>query len=191
MKAIYGYDQTTVDSIVSAAKLAAQNEQDLAWYKATKDSDGSDDEDTGVKMTLANAKLMAEAGQFTDAVLQAFHDAGFTDAYLEETYGYVPSKGTTETDRSEYGTQYSKAATEAKNAAQAWIAKYGTPQSDAAYQAFVNAVGNALDKYGENELSDAGLNAILNMISGMWKYPDAMKGESVEDILNREFKFNF
>ena len=42
----------------------------------------------GKEMTLANAKLMAEEGIFTDQVLNAFHKAGFTDEYLSNHYGY-------------------------------------------------------------------------------------------------------
>lgn len=179
---------------ITAAKLAAQSEQELAWAKVNKDSSGSGEQENsnaGTSMTLTNAKAMAEAGIFTDGVLQAFYAAGFNDAYLDAMYGYKPSKGTSTTDRSEYGTQYSKAALAAQKTAQEWIAKYGTPQSDAAYQAFVTAVGNALDKYSENELSNAGLSAILDMLGGMWKYPQATQGNSVTDILKRGVNFNF
>ena len=39
-------------------------------------------------MTKATAEDMAEAGQFTDAVVNWFKTNGYTDKYLKETYGW-------------------------------------------------------------------------------------------------------
>ena len=39
-------------------------------------------------MTKTTAEDMAEAGQFTDAVVNWFRTNGYTDKYLKETYGW-------------------------------------------------------------------------------------------------------
>lgn len=94
--AAMGMTNEQAQAYIAAAKLAQQNELDLAWYKATKDSGGSDDDDDKTSMTLTTAKAMAEAGQFTDEVITTLKNAGFNDAYLEETYGYTPNEGAPE-----------------------------------------------------------------------------------------------
>ena len=43
-------------------------------------------------MKLSTAKDMAKQGIFSDEVLQAFYDNGYTDEYLAVTYGYEPDK---------------------------------------------------------------------------------------------------
>ena len=43
-------------------------------------------------MKLSTAKDMAKQGIFSDEVLQAFYDNGYTDEYLTMTYGYEPDK---------------------------------------------------------------------------------------------------
>jgi hypothetical protein len=73
-----------------ANAIAAYYKQLAAQQAVKKASSGGGGNDVG-SMTLSNAKLMAEAGQFTDAVLAAFKKAGFTDEYLADTYGYDPN----------------------------------------------------------------------------------------------------
>ena len=73
-----------------ANAIAAYYKQ-LAAQQAVKKTSSGGGGNPSSSMTLANAKLMAEAGQFTDAVLAAFKKAGFTDEYLADTYGYDPN----------------------------------------------------------------------------------------------------
>ena len=61
-------------------------------------------------MTLTTAKAMAEAGQFTDAVLDAFHKAGYNDAYLKVTYGYDPGKRQPDAQEAGYNDAYFRQA---------------------------------------------------------------------------------
>lgn len=83
-----GIDSNTASQMASIykASLTASKKTTGGGATATK------------KMTLTTAQNMAEAGQFTDEVLQAFYDAGYNDAYLYEMYGYDPT-GTQETPK--------------------------------------------------------------------------------------------
>ena len=77
------------EATLSAAGLSP-TEAEL-WYQYGKQANAPKATGTprAAGMTLANAKLMAEEGQFTDAVLKAFYDAGFNDDYLSSYYGYT------------------------------------------------------------------------------------------------------
>lgn len=78
---------------------------DSEWeYKKNADADdllleyaklaksGSSGGNSQSSMKLSTAKDMAEQGIFSDEVLQAFYDNGYTDEYLTATYGYEPDK---------------------------------------------------------------------------------------------------
>lgn len=85
-----GIDSNTASQMASIYK---------ASLTASKGNSGGGGGTTAAKkMTLTTAQNMAEMGQFTDEVLQAFYDAGYNDAYLYEMYGYDPT-GTQETPK--------------------------------------------------------------------------------------------
>ena len=75
--AAMGISATQAQDLITANKLAAAQ-------KASGSSKGSTK-----SMTLSTAKDMAESGQLTDEVIAALKNAGYNDAYLEDTYGYV------------------------------------------------------------------------------------------------------
>ena len=80
----------------SSSQLAAMRmttEQAQAYVEAAKLAAGPDDGDSNTKMSLTTAKEMAEAGQFTDEVIATLKAAGYSDAYLEEVYGYDSTGG--------------------------------------------------------------------------------------------------
>lgn len=72
-------------------------------YKLQQDAkkNNSKTGSTGIGMKLSTAKDMAKQGIFSDEVLQAFYDNGYTDEYLTATYGYEPDGG--ENDESYLG----------------------------------------------------------------------------------------
>ncbi len=80
------------------------------YQKSTGKSSGGGDGGEGTSMTLTTAKAMAEAGQFTDAVLDTFHKAGYNDAYLKVTYGYDPGKGQPDAQEAGYNDAYFRQA---------------------------------------------------------------------------------
>lgn len=80
------------------------------YQKSIGKSSGGGDGGEGTSMTLTTAKAMAEAGQFTDAVLDTFHKAGYNDAYLNVTYGYDPGKGQPDAQEAGYNDAYFRQA---------------------------------------------------------------------------------
>lgn len=83
-------------TLAAAGITAATASQMASIYKASltaKSSSGGGGgggTKTSDKVSLTVAQNMAEMGQFTPEVLQAFYDAGYTDQYLYEMYGYEP-----------------------------------------------------------------------------------------------------
>lgn len=110
---------------------------------------------TGSGMTLATAKAMAEKGQFTDDVLSVLHKAGFNDEYLKLEYGYEPEDAPNEssvgTPISQYGTSYSSIWSRART-------MFDQRKSDDEIMKF-------LDKFSKTQLTDAGLDYIMNSLN--------------------------
>ena len=75
--AAMGMTETDAQSYITAQKVAA----------AAK-GNGSGSGGGTKKMTKTTAEDMAEAGQFTDAVVNWFRQNNYTDKYLKETYGW-------------------------------------------------------------------------------------------------------
>lgn len=73
----------------SPAEIAALQ----AGYQAKqyKGSGGGKPVDDTPKLSVADAKALAEQGDFSENVLATLRNAGYTDANLEYMYGYVPS----------------------------------------------------------------------------------------------------
>lgn len=80
------------------------------YQKSTGKSSGGGGGGNDTSMTLTTAKAMAEAGQFTDAVLDTFYKAGYNDAYLKVTYGYDPGKGQPDAQEAGYNDAYFRQA---------------------------------------------------------------------------------
>ena len=80
------------DSEWEYKKKTDADDQLLEYAKLAK-SGSSGGNKTQSSMKLSTAKDMAEQGIFSDEVLQAFYDNGYTDEYLAMTYGYEPDGG--------------------------------------------------------------------------------------------------
>ena len=78
--AAMGMTTTEAQSYITAQKVAAAT--------AGKSGKGNGGGGGTKKMTKSTAEDMAEAGQFTDAVVNWFRTNGYTDKYLKETYGW-------------------------------------------------------------------------------------------------------
>lgn len=101
--------------------------------KKTSDSD---------KMSLSVAKDNAKAGIFSQEVLDAFHDAGYSDEYLKNVYGYEPEKET---------PTYNMSFNELKSTVSEYMKRGGYQRAQ-----------NILDKYWDN-LTDSQKAEINNM----------------------------
>ena len=80
--AAMGMTETDAQSYITAQKVAAATAKGKSGGGSTGSGGGTN------KMTKATAEDMAEAGQFTDAVVNWFRQTNYTDKYLKETYGW-------------------------------------------------------------------------------------------------------
>ena len=86
LQELYGYDANAVDALVQTAKLAEQAK--ITPSRTQGDSSG-EQKTSGISLTTA--KEMAEAGHFTEESVEKLRAAGYSDAYLEDQYGYRPN----------------------------------------------------------------------------------------------------
>ena len=86
LQELYGYDANAVDALVQTAKLAEQAK--ITPSRTQGDSSG-EKKTSGISLTTA--KEMAEAGHFTEESVEKLRAAGYSDAYLEDQYGYRPN----------------------------------------------------------------------------------------------------
>lgn len=95
--------RSQVDAILAAggspsANLVSESGYSSEYVKALEDAYRKQEAEKAAKksgsggggtMSLTTAKAMAKEGQFTDAVLNTLHKAGFTDDYIAQVYGYT------------------------------------------------------------------------------------------------------
>ncbi len=81
-----GYTDSQIESMRQAYQIAQ-----TAKVKSgrSESNEKKKNEDSGMKLSVA--KDNAKQGIFTQDVLDAFHNAGYSDEYLESTYGYEPN----------------------------------------------------------------------------------------------------
>lgn len=79
-----GYTDSQIERMRQAYQIAQAAKAQSGTVRRTASSGG--DGDSG--MTLSVAKDNASQGIFTQEVLDAFHNAGYGDEYLESKYGY-------------------------------------------------------------------------------------------------------
>lgn len=81
-----GYTDSQIESMRQAYQIAQTAK---AKSGRSGSSGGKKSGDSGMKLSVA--KDNAKQGIFTQDVLDAFHDAGYSDEYLESAYGYEPN----------------------------------------------------------------------------------------------------
>lgn len=78
-----GYTDSQIESMRQAYQIAQTAK---AKSRSSGSSGGKKSGDSGMKLSVA--KDNAKQGIFTQDVLDAFHNAGYSDEYLESAYGY-------------------------------------------------------------------------------------------------------
>ena len=81
-----GYTDSQIESMRQAYQIAQTAK---AKSGRSGSSGGKKSGDSGMKLSVA--KDNAKQGIFTQDVLDAFHNAGYSDEYLESAYGYEPN----------------------------------------------------------------------------------------------------
>lgn len=81
-----GYTDSQIENMRQAYQIAQTAK---AKSGRSGSSGGKKSGDSGMKLSVA--KDNAKQGIFTQDVLDAFHDAGYSDEYLESAYGYEPN----------------------------------------------------------------------------------------------------
>ena len=81
-----GYTDNQIESMRQAYQIAQTAK---AKSGRSGSSGGKKSGDSGMKLSVA--KDNAKQGIFTQDVLDAFHNAGYSDEYLESAYGYEPN----------------------------------------------------------------------------------------------------
>ena len=81
-----GYTDSQIESMRQAYQIAQTAK---AKSGSSGGSGGKKSGDSGMKLSVA--KDNAKQGIFTQDVLDAFHNAGYSDEYLESAYGYDPN----------------------------------------------------------------------------------------------------
>ena len=81
-----GYTDSQIESMRQAYQIAQTAKAKSGSSGSSGSSGGKKSGDSGMKLSVA--KDNAKQGIFTQDVLDAFHNAGYSDEYLESAYGY-------------------------------------------------------------------------------------------------------
>ena len=81
-----GYTDSQIESMRQAYQIAQTAKAKSGRSGSSGSSGGKKRRDSGMKLSVA--KDNAKQGIFTQDVLDAFHNAGYSDEYLESAYGY-------------------------------------------------------------------------------------------------------
>ena len=81
-----GYTDSQIESMRQAYQIAQTAKAKSGSSGSSGSSGGKKSGDSGMKLSVA--KDNAKQGIFTQDVLDAFHNAGYSDDYLESAYGY-------------------------------------------------------------------------------------------------------